>query len=499
MTAKDDFKQRTLSGLGWSVLGQAGRQTLALALGMMLARLLSPEEFGLIGMVLVFSGFALLVSEFGFGGAIIQRIEVREEQLDSVFWSSTVLGVLLCLGFITAAPAIAAFYGEPRLVPIARVLALAFIVDSFPTVPRALLIKALDFRRIAGVEIAAAAISGLAAIGGALAGLGVWSLVVQQLTFSVVNSSLFWLLGPWSPHLRFRLSALRGLLGFGASLLGSRSLNYWRRNLDSLLVGRILGIEALGFYSLSYRIMLIPVWNVTQVLYRVLFASFSQIQSQHERIRRLFLSSLGAGALVTFPAMGGLLVTARPFVLTILGPQWEPMVPILQVLCIASLAEVLYPLTGNLFLSQGRADLQFKVGLVTRLMTVGGIVIGLHWGVVGVAAGFTVASILNLVPAYRFSCRLVGLRVSRIVWELTPIGLCTLGMAGVVAAVAWWIPTAWAGWVALLIEVAVGAGIYTLLIHLFKPRAYTDGLVLIEEWRHGEWQLRMPREPDPIE
>ncbi|MEJ2146339.1 MAG: MOP flippase family protein [Acidobacteriota bacterium] len=478
---------------------ESGRQTLALALGMILARLLSPREFGLIGMVIVFSGFASLISEFGFGAAIIQRAGLREEHLYSVFWSNLLLGFVLCGGFALAAPAIAGFYGEPRIVPIARLLALTFVIDSFPTVPRALLIKNLDFHRIAKVEISAAAGAGAVAIAAALAGLGVWSLVLQILTFSVINACLFWIVGSWRPRFRFELKAVLELLGFGASLLGSRSLGYWRRNIDSLLVGRLLGIEALGFYDLSYRIMLIPVWNVSQVLSRVLFSSFSQIQEQRARIRRLFLRSLGAGALVTFPLMTGLLATARPFVLTILGAKWLPMVPILQILCVASLSEAFYPLTGNLFLSQGRADLQFKVGLFTRLMTVAGIVAGLHWGVTGVAAGFTVASILNLIPGYRISCRLVELRTGDIIRDLTPIALCTAGMMSTVVAASWWIPETWPHWAGLSVEVALGVSVYAVLIQVFRPRAYTDGLTLLNEWLRGEWQLRLPQEPEVIE
>ena len=499
MTAKNDFKQRTLSGLGWSLMGQAGRQTLALALGMILARLLSPEEFGLIGMVLVFSGFAALVSEFGFGAAIIQRAPLRNDHLDSVFWANLLLGVSLCAIFILAAPVIAAFYSEPRVVAIARLVSVIFIVESFPTVPRAILIKDLDFRRVVTVEACAAAVSGLSAIGAASAGFGVWSLVIQLLTYSATNATLLWVVSGWRPHLRFRFQAIRELLGFGASLLGSRCLNYGRRNIDSLLVGRILGIEALGFYNLSYRIMLVPVWNVTQVLYRVLFSSFSQIQDQHDRIGRLFVRSVGAGALVAFPLMAGLLVTARPFVLTILGSQWEPMVPILEILCIASFSEMLYPLTGNLFLSQGRADLQFKIGLLTRFVTIAGIVAGLRWGILGVATGFTVASLLNLIPAYRSSTRLVNLSIGRIVREVAPIICCTAGMAGVVALLGRSLSSAWAPWLELLIEVSVGVGTYALLIHLFKPQAYRDGRTLLDEWLRGEWQLRTPSATDLVE
>ena len=197
--------------------------------------------------------------------------------------------------------------------------------------------------------------------------------------------------------------------------------------------------------------------------------------------------------------MIGLLMTARPFVLTILGPKWEPMTPVLRILAVASLAEVLYPLTGNLFLSQGRADLQFKVGLFTRFATTIGIVAGLPWGIKGVAAGFTLASILSLIPAYRFSARLVNLPIRQIVGELLPIGACTAGMAAAVTAVSWWIPELWPAWTRLVIDVGVGVSTYSLLIQLFRPRAYTDSLLLLDEWLRGQWQLRVPVETETLE
>jgi len=474
MDAHDEFAQKTISGLGWSLTSQLGRQGLGLILGIVLARLLSPREFGLIAMVLVFSGFAALITEFGFVSTLVQKRDVREEHLNSVFWFNCTLGILLAALFVVLAPLVAEFYDEPGLTAPARAMAIAFPLWTVSTVQRALLSRALDFRRLAIAEITGVGLGGIAAVFAAIANMGVWSLVIQQLLQPGISSLVLWILCRWKPQLRFSWSALRDLMSFGLNVLGYRSLSHWSHNFDSLLVGRFLGSSPLGIYDLAYRIMQFPVWNISRSLHRVMFSSFSMIQDQRDRIREVFLRAVSIVSLAVFPLMLGTLATAPYLVETLFGQDWIAMVPVLQIFCIASIFESVAGLTSMLFLSQGRADLQLRVGLFLKLNTLAGIVIGLGWGVTGVAAGYTVASIINFFPAFYFSGRLVGLPLRRLVGTSLPMLAAASLMSLAVHGASLTLPPEWPAPGKLAALFGLGLVLYGGIVFGFRLKAWEE-------------------------
>jgi PST family polysaccharide transporter len=466
---------------------QVGRQGLGLILGIILARLLSPHEFGLIAMVLVFSGFAALITEFGFVSTLVQKRDIRDDHLDSVFWVNVGLGLALALAFVVFAPLIGEFYGQPGLTAPARAMAAAFLLWTVSTVQRALLSRDLDFKRLAIAEIGGMGLGGVAAVLAALAGMGVWSLVIQQLLQPALSSLALWMLCPWRPRLRFRWAALRDLMGFGLNVLGYRSLSHWSHNFDSLLVGRFLGSSALGIYDLAYRIMQFPVWNVSRSLHRVMFSSFSRIQDQRDRIRELFLRAVSVVAFLVFPMMLGTMATAPYLVDTLFGSDWLPMAPVLQIFCIASILDSVAGLTSMLFLSQGRADLQLRLGVFLKFNTFAGIVIGLNWGVTGVAAGYTVASIVNFYPAFHFSGSLVSMPFRRVVGTALPTLAGSSAMAVTVQFVSGLLPPGWSSPLRLLVLVPLGVLIYAGIAFGFRFKAWEESRKLLRNqlllWR----------------
>lgn len=478
-----DFRYKTLNGIAWSVVSQVGRQGLIFIIGIVLARLLSPTEFGLIAMVTVIVNFAIVFAELGFGSALIQKQDIREEHLSSVFWLNLVAGAALTFLFMAGAPIIAKFYGEPLLVSLTMLVSFNFFIGSLNVVQQALLTKALDFRTLSIVEIVAICISGIVAIFLAYTGLGVWSLAVQSIVLSSLTAVLLWKFSNWRPALIFKWNAVKELLRFSTSLLGTQTLNYWARNADYLLVGRFLGSGPLGIYNRAYSVMLFPLTNVSKVLARVMFPSLSIIQEDRSRVKQIYLKMTRMIALVTFPLMTGLFVTVQPFVLTVFGFKWIEMIPILQVLCLIGLIQSIITLNGNLYLSQGKADLQFKLSLIFKANIILGIIVGLRWGIMGVAVGYATASLVNVYPNFYFAGGLVNLRFSELLRNLSGVFACAVTMATVVWVLGLLLPDSWPYWGDLVVQVTIGGVVYSMLIHFFKVRAYREIRKLIaEQW-----------------
>lgn len=485
-TSMSEFRHKTINGITWSVVSRLGRLALTFVIGVILARLLSPHEFGLIAMITVITSFAAIFAELGFSAALIQKQDIQQEHLSSIFWLNLGAGLLLTLIFMAGAPLLAEFYQEPMLTPLTIVISTNFLISSLNIVQNTLLTKALDFRTLSIVELGAVAVAGSISIAMAFAGFGAWSLAAQSVLISTATAVLLWVLSDWRPSLLFRWTAVKDLLGFSMSLFGTKVLNYWVRNIDYLLIGRFLGTDPLGVYNKAYDVMLFPLASVSRVFSRVMFPSMSIIQENKRRVANLYLQMTRAIALITFPMMLGLFVTVEPFVMAVFGAKWTGMIPVLRVLSLVGMTQSIGTLNGNLYLSQGKADLQLKVGLVLRTVAILGIVIGLQWGIVGVAIGYAIASFINSYPSFYFAGRLVNLTYWELLRNLSGVFGCAVVMAILVLAVGLLLPATWPQWVHLAVQVLSGMVAYLSFIHLFKLQAYQEVRALISE----QWQLR---------
>lgn len=475
----DNLRERVLSGLGWSGAAQVGQQVLHFGVSVVLARTLSPREFGLMGMIVVFTGFAGLFRELGFGSAIIQKQDLQPRHLDSVFWVNVASGVALTAAFVAASGWIAAFYGEPLLGPLTRVVALNFLLGSLAIVQRKMLAKSMDFRRLFIVETLAIALSGLVAIIAALSGLGVWSLVAQSLALTVVSVAMLWLFSAWRPAFRMDIGAIRDLFAYSANLLGFNVLNYWTRNLDNVLIGRFIGSAPLGIYARAYGLMLLPIAQVTSVLTGVMFPAMSVIQHDIEKVKRVYLQATRSIALVTFPLVIGLMVVADSFIHVIYGQRWSQAVPILRILCLIGVIHSVGTTVGWIYNSQGRTDIQLRWGVYVFLAKAVAFIIGLRWGIIGVAAAYTLSSYLLWYPTWTIAGRLIHLRFGEMLRNLAQPFLCASAMAAAVLALRLLLPPSLPRWIELSAQVALGVLAYAALCHLLHVRAYREILELI--------------------
>jgi PST family polysaccharide transporter len=478
----DDLRHRTITGIAWSLLAQVSEQSLRFVIAVILARLLSPEEFGLLGMVTVFTGFATLFSTIGFGTAIIQKQDIQQRHLCSVFWIGAASGMIITVIISACSPLIAYFYGQQVLIPITIAISFNFIIGSLNGVQNSLFIKNMDFRRLGIVRVGAIAIAGVVAVIMALSGFGVWSLVANSLILTTVNTILLWQLSSWRPKFQFDFQAIRDLWGFSLNLMGARVCWYWTSNIDNLLIGRFLGSFALGIYSRAYSLMLLPINQLSTVLDRVMFPALASIQSEKERVKDTVLRANRAIAFLGFPMMMGLLITAESFILAIYGKKWEAVIGILQILCLRGLRSSVGTSVGWLYLSQGRTDLMFKFSIFSGIVTFVAVLIGLQWGAIGVASAIVLAGYIVLwYPSITIPGRLVDLSFREVLRNVASISFCSLGMSAVVFAAGYLMPEMWPHWRKLLAQTLLGVAVYSALVICFRVPAYIETKELIME------------------
>jgi len=488
----NNLRQRTLMGLGWNGAARLLGQLLQLAATVILARLLSPKEYGLLGMVLVFTGFASFVADMGLGASIIQRSTVTERHLNSVFWLNVATGLALTAVFALAAPLIARFYQEPQLRLLTAAIALSFFLGSLNVVQVALLDKALNFRTKFWIETVSSVASGAVAVVLAFSGAGVWALVGQTLTQAAVRVLMMWSQSSWRPAWSFDFAAIRELMRFSGHLVGFGVVIYWSQNVDKLVIGRWIGSAALGIYSLADKLMRLPIASVTDVTTSVMFPALSFIQDDVESVRRAYLRATRMIALITFPAMVALGVLAEPAILVVYGPKWRGSIVILQLLCFAGLVQSATNTAGWIFMSQGRTDVLFRIGIYTTAVRAIGVLIGSHWGLMGVAWAYVLGGYLFVwYPVWSRAGRIVNLSFTALLRNVAG----PLGCAALMGVLLWlsdrWLFGAWVVELRLGIQIVLGVLLYALFARWFRLQAWLEvGDIVLQFAGHRSRVLR---------
>jgi O-antigen/teichoic acid export membrane protein len=441
------IRSRVLRGLAWKAFSQVFRQLSRIAVAVILARLLMPEDYGLAAMVLVFSTLVLVFADLALGAALVQRRELTELDRSTVFWTSTGVGLAFTLLGIALSGPLAAFYGEPEVKPLFAALSVSFLVTSLGTTQTALLNRDMDFRSLE-LRLMAGTVAG-AVVGILLAanGFGAWAIIGQQLAITGVSTMLLWALSPWRPRLKFSLASLRDLGGFSARVFGTRVLFYLNRNADNMLIGRFLGPAALGAYAVAYNVMLAPMSRIARPVVEVLFPAFSRMQDDPKRIASLWLRANRLVAAITVPGMAGLVVVAPEFVRVVLGDHWASAIPVIQILAWVGLMQSLQQLNSSILQARDRTGDLLRYSVIVLVASLTAFAVGLQWGIVGVAAAYAISSTL-VEPYYAWlTMRALGLGVGEYLRHLAGVATAALGMVAVVA-----------GLRALLLEEGVPAG-----------------------------------------
>ena len=427
---------RGAQGVFWTGGAQVVSQSLHIVIRLILARLLVPEDFGLVAMALVLLSVTSLISDLGLGNALVQRPLLTESHRSTAFWFTGAVSTILFALFLLGAPLAGWFFNEARVVPLLRALSFSLLLAAPESTYAALLTRRMDFKSLGLRQISSTLMAGAAGIAAALAGLGAASLVVHGLAQAMTSSALLVWRAGWSPRLRFSRSALRDLWSFGKWVAGARALNYLNRNMDNLLLGRFLGARALGLYSFSYQAVLLPLVYVARPVAAVSFPAFSQIQGDRQRCARAYHRTLELITLVAWP-LAALGVVASPAAVPLLaGEQWRSAIPIFQILCGVAAFHAFMSLASSLFDALGHARVGFRWTAGVVPVNLLGFAAGLRWGPIGVATGFLLAALL-LVP---FHSLLVSRMIPLPVSDLAQVFLRGVALFGGVAG-SWWLMT----------------------------------------------------------
>jgi O-antigen/teichoic acid export membrane protein len=398
-----------ISNVRWVAVAQVSRVATQLLSITFLSRLLSTESYGLMAMAMAITNFAFLFRDMGTSAAIIQRKEINDALKCTAYWFNVGLAMFIALILIIGAFPFAAAFNEPRLGWIIVALASVFPISSLGLVHQALMERNSKFRVLARIETGSS-FAGLAmSLVLALKGMEIWSLVLSMIFSSVLTTVQLLIATDWRPRILFERKELKSLLGFGANLSLFHFVNYFSRNADSMIIGRLLGAASLGVYSIAYKVMLFPLQNLTAVASRALFPTMSRCHGATAEIGILYLRSVGVIAVVTAPMMAGLYFLREPFVTIMFGPRWIEVIDVLKWLAPVGFIQSINSTTGTVFMALGRPRLMLGLGIVGAILQVSAFFLGVRWGIEGVAACYFFANLIYILPT--FTSALVLLRV----------------------------------------------------------------------------------------
>lgn len=464
--------QRVRTGLAWKAATQITAQITRTVMTIVLAHLLAPSAFGLAGMVLLFIGLIQLLADVGFSASLVQLPALTEEDRSTAFWMGLGIATLLFALSIAIAPEVAAFYHAPRLRWMFIAVASGFITTALSTTQASLLWRQMDFRALEIRAMISTVIAAAVGIGAAAAGLGTWSLILQANALAVTSMVAVWLLSPWKPRFVFSRQSLGRIAGFSSNVLVARLLDYGDRNADNLLIGRYLGSTALGIYSIGYSVIIIPFSRLADPIRNLITPALATLQHDIDAMRTVWLRGVRAVASIVFPVMLGVIVVCPDFVAVVLGSRWKPATSIIQVLAWVGLIQSISFLTGAVYQSCNRSGLLLRVNAVAFAIDLASFVVGLHWGVRGVAIAYALANTVLVTPIRLVVVsRLLGHRLRSLASELRGVTEATALMAASTLLTRELLQMHGIGAVGRLpICVLVGAVVYALACRWREPR-----------------------------
>lgn len=400
---------RVARGLAWRGIGRAFDFGLQTAIGIALARLLSPRDFGLFAMARMVLGVAQVLREMGMGQALIQRRAITNAHVTAVFWGSLLVGVLLGATVVGVSSLVAAFFREPIVARVLKLMALGFVLNALGTVPASLLQRELGFYKLFVVDIAASLAYGTVGIALAYTGLGVWSLVWAMLGQESARLLILYAVHPFLPSGRCSISVARHLLPFTGGITGIGLVDYAATQIDSLIVGRSVSAAALGAYNRAYNLTVLPLLNAGSIVHPVLFPTFALIQEEPDRVLRTYQRCVHGVSLLLFPVIILLGITAPEFVPLVYGEQWRDTIAPLQIMCLGVGVRILTNPAPALFKGLGYVyPLLGRQCVYVALVTVGAL-LGTRAGIKGVAGAVSAAHVAYFLMTVHLSRRLIGI------------------------------------------------------------------------------------------
>lgn len=416
------MKNQLIKGLKWSFKEEAVIQSLNFLIGILLVRFLTPEDFGLVGMITVITGYSSIIINFGLGAAIVQRPSIDSNFLSSIFWINAFLGLVISSSILFGTRYIANMYQEPQLETVIPFVALSPFLSSLFVVHNNLLRRQLEFNKLFWIRSVPLVLAGIVAVVLAYNGFGAKSIVFQGLFSSALSCILFWINSSFVPRFVLSRDSIKDVFNFSAPLFFTSTGTYIYRNIDSYLIAQSFGSVELGLYNRAYSLMRLPVTKLSNAISKVYFPVLSRLQGDISQMRDYYLNAMLSLAIIILPIMSGLGLASYEFIEILYGAKWLEVAPLFQILAIASIPQALGSINGNIYLAQGRTKLLLAVSIASQVISVFSIVIGLRFGSIGVCYGVLVSTfIVSLYNYYEISKILNLSLINDVLKQLLPL------------------------------------------------------------------------------
>jgi PST family polysaccharide transporter len=402
---KNGFKARCVRGSVITTFGQAARFVIQTCSTIVLARLLTPQDYGLVAMVVAVTEFMLSFKDLGLSAATIQKAETNQDQISMLFWINVTFCTIAMLVTVALAPVLAWFYKEPRLTGIAMVLSISFLFLGLGIQHQALLRRQMNFAAVVTRDIASMLVGTALAIILAWCGTAYWALVAMQVGSAATGTILLWSVCKWRPSSPVRGSGVRSMVHFGMSVTGFQIINYFARNMDKILLGRFHGSYVTGLYSRAYSLFMLPISQIRAPLTAVAMPALSRLQNEPREFAKYYYKLVFVLAFITMPLMGFLFVCSESLIRLLLGEKWMDANAIFKILAVAGFIQAVETTRGLNLVSLGFSKRYFKVGVFVSISFVLSFIIGIPWGACGVALAYTVSQYLIMIPSLWYSFR----------------------------------------------------------------------------------------------
>lgn len=397
--AEQSLKDKTVKGVGWSAIDNVAGYAVTFVVGIILARLLSPEDYGLLGLIGIFTAICGCFINAGFGSALIRKKDATEDDYNTVFIFNLVMSIVLYGVMFLCAPLIADFFDRQELIALTRVSSLGMIIGSLAMVQRTRLTKRIDFKTQTKITITAAIIRSVVGITTAFIGWGVWALVAQELTATSISTLLLWYFNRWVPKLKFSTKSFHELFGYGSKMLASGLIDTVWKEIYQVVIGKFYAPATLGLYTRATMFSSIFSSNITGIVMRVSFPVLSELQDDKVRLKDGYRRIIRTTMFISFCCMLMLAAIAKSMILVLIGEKWVQSAYFLQIVCFSGMLYPLHAINLNMLQVQGRSDLFLKLEIIKKIIAVGplllGIFISIYWMLIGSVFAGIIAYYLN--------------------------------------------------------------------------------------------------------
>lgn len=475
--AQDNLKQKTKKGLYWSAASNFANQGMRFVFGLILARLLSPDAYGVIGMLTVFLCVVQVFIDCGFSQALIAKQDRTQTDFSTEFYFNIGVGLIgYCLLFISA-PFIAEFYNMPLLTSVLRVVGLGVIINSLCVVQSAQFAIRLDFKTPAKLAVITNMFSGVVGIFLAYCGYGVWALVFQQIAGNFLNGILLWILAGWRPTIEFSKDSLKYLWSYGSKILASSIIQQVYDNLYPLVIGKFFSARQLGLYSRAQGFATLPSSNVSGILGSVTFPILSKINNDTPRLMRIYRQMIKTAAFIVFPLMLGLFAISNPLVKVLLNRQWYDCILILQLLCCALLWQPISAINLSILKVIGRTDILLKLEIIKRVAGIISIVCSVPFGIIGMCIGYIILYLFCFILNTIYISKITDTPLFVYFKDIVPPLLASISMGGIVLGIISFIES---NLVSLIVGIIAGILCYYLFSRYFLKEQLKNALSLVK-------------------